>query len=99
MHKSWLECEEIIKKYISGKELPKVIISQRRQMENNLQQGFFFKKIYISDTFSESTKYFLLKILVIFTEVSSSQQLRYPMTAHPKKEDIVHVSYFFRGIL
>ncbi len=60
MHKSWLECEWIIKKYITGKELPKVIISQRRQMENNLQQGFFFKKRYISDTFSESTKYFLL---------------------------------------
>jgi len=44
MHKSWLECERIIKQYIIGKELPKVIISQRRQMENNLQQGFFFKK-------------------------------------------------------
>jgi hypothetical protein len=52
MHKSWLECEGIIKKYIIGKELPKVIISQRRQMENNLQQGFFFKKRPISDTFS-----------------------------------------------
>ncbi len=28
----------------------------------------------------------------------SSQQLYYPMNAHPKKEDIVQVSYFFRGI-
>jgi hypothetical protein len=31
MHKSWLECEWIIKKYITGKELPKVIMYKPAQ--------------------------------------------------------------------
>jgi hypothetical protein len=49
MHKSWLECEGIVKKYINGKKkLPKVIIRQRRQMENNIQQGFLlYSRIYV----------------------------------------------------
>ncbi len=52
MNKSWLKFEGITKKYIIGKELSKVIISQRRQMENNLQRGYFFKKRPISYTFN-----------------------------------------------